>query len=76
MCFFTNLHLGFIYLFELVNLFKISAASMSMKFINILLYFCFKFGSHVSKMRTFGGCINIPRLIPKYPSRTPLKLRG
>ena len=56
MCFLTNLHLGFIYPFELVNLFKISANTVNIHFINVLLYFCFNFRNDVSKMRTLGGC--------------------
>lgn len=56
MCCFTSLHLGFICPFELVNLFKFSANTVNINFINVLLYFCFNFRNDGSKMRTLGGC--------------------
>lgn len=50
MYFFPSLHLEFIYPFELVNLFKFSANTVNINFINVLLYFCFNFRNDVSKM--------------------------
>ena len=55
-CASSHLHLGFIYPFELVSLFKFSANTVNINFINVSLYFCFNFRNDVSKMKTLGGC--------------------